>query len=208
MKQQEQDATLDDYRHFHGMLCHPKTAKRCIQSFRGGTVLFLPHDYMRKTPLSFSLSEYDCSGRVLNWMTYYSLVFVSLTGLWTLLGRTKLLIARHEGNTPIINKSSNVIVPLQSEVYPNDLVVSKEVLDYIVAHHPGTTGLFLERRFEFNFRGLLKVVMLHIQCSQGKRHLVEVYRLENKILHALFGCVVFPTLGWLSRSIFSQRKAV
>ena len=32
--------SLDEYKSFHGMLCKPKTAKRCIESFNNGVALF------------------------------------------------------------------------------------------------------------------------------------------------------------------------
>ena len=73
-------ATLQDFVHFHGMLCHPATAARCIRAFDNGSVLFMPQNYTFA-----SLADYDCAGGTLTLWSYYALVLVSLTGLWIVL---------------------------------------------------------------------------------------------------------------------------
>ena len=93
-------ASHQDFIHFHGMLCHPWTAKRCIASFipSGGRIIFAPRRIFKnieqKTPdalyeFSWFLRNYEVSG--LSYLEYLSLVVYSLTGLSTLLGMTKFV---------------------------------------------------------------------------------------------------------------------
>ena len=174
-------ASLEDFRNFHGMLCSPATAQRCIQAFSDSTVLFMPHDY-EDTP---SLVAYDSSRPAMNLASYYGLVLVSLTGLWTLLGRTKFLIGREENQKALAT-------PLSAETNP-ELVVQPKVLDYLRARNPDSTEFTLKRSFEYDFTGLLSVIMLHISCNQGKLHLVEVYKID----HAVLGAVIRPIVNSL-----------
>lgn len=183
-------ATLADFTHFHGMLSRPTTAQRCIDAF-SGTIVLLPNDYHGKA----NLPEYDYSGATLNLFSYYGLVLFSLTGLWTLLGWTRFLVARHEGNIKIDREA--LAKPLAAESIP-DLVVHRELLDYVCDQNPGTTELYLERRFEFDFSGLLTVVMLHLHCNKGKRHLIEVYEVKNSYWR-LLRQRIFATLGWFAQ---------
>lgn len=141
----------------------------------------MPHDY----ELVPSLAVYDSSRSALNIVSYYGLVFISWTGLWTLLGRTKFLVGREENEKALS-------VPLSAETNPV-LVVGPRVLDYLRAQNPDSTEFALKRRFEYDFTGLLSVMMLHISCNQGKLHLVEVY----KINHAILGTIVRPVMGAL-----------
>ena len=148
-------ASLTDFVNFHGMLCKPSTAFRCINEFRGGTVLFLPNEYNsrcgksqttlvttsavttspsatdNRTVLSAQqqeiLNSYDCSVS-LTVASYYVLVLVSFTGLLTLLGRTKFLVGRCEKPEKVVTSSSPRIV---SESDPR-LVIEPFVLDYIL----------------------------------------------------------------------------
>jgi len=173
--------SLEDFRNFHGMLCGPITARRCIQAFANSTVLFMPHDY-ESVP---SLQIYDSSRPAMNLVSYYGLVLISFTGLWTLLGRTKFLVGREENRKAIST-------PLAAETNP-DLVVHPRVVDYLQNMNPRSTEFALERRFEYDFTGLLSVVMLHISCNQGKLHLVEVY----KVHHAGVGAVLRPIINSL-----------
>eukprot|EP00977_Amphora_coffeiformis_P006559 scaffold1404_cov166-Amphora_coffeaeformis.AAC.26 len=171
-------ASLEDFRNFHGMLCRPFTARRCIQAFSDSTVLFMPHDYEN----SPSLEIYDSSRPAMNLMSYYGLVLISLTGLWTLLGRTKFLVGREENHKAFST-------PLSAETNP-DLVVQPKVLDYLRDRNPKSTEFALKRQFEYDFTGLLSVIMLHISCDQGKLHLVEVYKVHHAGVRAVLSPIV------------------
>lgn len=155
---------------FHGMVCHPKTAAQCIDSFTG-TILFMPSDY---TPSS--LASFDCSAKgVLTPVSYYMLVLFSLTGLSTLLGMTKVVAAKEYPTTAAVQG-----VPLASDSN-TALRVEKFVLDYC-KQYTNANSIFLKRRFEYKFRLVgLEVIMLHFLCDQDKLHLVEVYEFNNII---------------------------
>ena len=112
-------ATLADFTHFHGMLSRPTTAQRCIDAF-SGTIVLLPNDYHGKA----NLPEYDYSGATLNLFSYYGLVLFSLTGLWTLLGWTRFLVARHEGNIKIDREA--LAKPLAAKSIPDLVDTSQE----------------------------------------------------------------------------------
>ena len=95
--------SLDEYNSFHGMLCKPKTAKRCIESFNDGVALFADQKEYYKDDDDDDdinhlnrLSNFDFnnttaelgSGLPFNIWTYYLLVVLSLTGLISLLSIT------------------------------------------------------------------------------------------------------------------------
>ena len=162
--------TIEDYRNFHGMLCRPITARRCIDSFTG-TILFMPTHYSTNT-----ICRYDCSNGMLNLFSYYLLVLVSFTGLSTLFQQTKFLAAE---KVPAYPHQLNVDKKLVSKRNPK-LFVDKNVLDYIM-HQTDSSTLQLVRRFEYYFGGLvpLSVIMLHFVCDKGFLHLVEVYEVER-----------------------------
>jgi hypothetical protein len=210
-------ATVEDFRHFHGMCCRPSTAKRCIEAFTG-VILFMPHTYhyyvegkqqddgnnnstattsnqkkeKREAASSSSssavpdLSSQDY-GWILNLWLYYALVVFSLTGLWTVLGKTKFLIGRQEqdlGTTTNkkTTKRTPLKLPLTSEATINDLVMYPCVMDYIQQQHPDSTEFYLARHFEYDFVGLLQVMMIHISDNQGKLHLVEIFKIQVPLL--------------------------
>jgi hypothetical protein len=166
-------ASLSDYTHFHGMLCRPETAARCIQSFAGGTILFMPSHY---TPAT--LSSFDCSHKgVLTTTSYYMLVLFSLTGMSTLLGWTDFRMAQEFEDAT----TQDAQPPLTSQ-YKECLRVEPSVLEYC-KRHSSAEVLVLKRRFEYHFRLVgLEVVMLHFLCNHNKLHLVEVYHFNNRLL--------------------------
>ena len=190
--------TLKDFVHFHGMLCRPSTAARCIRAFDRGTILFMPSDY-NATAASCCLHNYDCSGGALTLTSYYALVVFSLTGLWTVLGRTKFLIGRHEPGRPTLTKNG-----MKAQHNPR-LVLDKTVIDYLHARHPDATEFCILRRFEYDFTNLLTVVMLHLQCNAGKIHLVEVYEIPNPILRTI-GRQLFSILGAITKFLTRRRR--
>ena len=162
-------ASLEDYKNFHVMLCHPKAAKRCINSFNG-SILFMPHHYTQQT-----LSDYDCGGGILTLISYYLLVLVTFTGLSTLLQQTEIRTA--EETFLELNDNNAVIV----SQYDNRLKVDRLVLDYILRQNPNSSSLKLIRCFDYHFGRLvpISVIMLHLKCDQGLLHLVEVYRVHR-----------------------------
>lgn len=162
-------ATLEDYRNFHGMLCNPTTASRCIDSF-DGCILFMPSTYTTST-----LGDYDCTD-TLNQVSYYLLVLLSLTGLSTLLLMTDFRKAKenfHEGiETEELFITSN---------FNSKLTVQQYALNYCMKY-TNAKKLCLKRHFEYHFRLVgLEVIMLHFICDKGKLHLVEVYTFNNWI---------------------------
>ena len=160
--------SLEDYTNFHGMLCWPKTAKRCIDSF-DGLVLFMPSNYGSAT-----LEKYDRTRPALTVLRYYLLVLISFTGLSTLLKITKFHCARQENAQPITG-------PIAAESN-EDLIADESVWQYIMDQSQ-TKNLKLTRRFEYSFCcGLISVVMLHITCSRNLLHLVEVYQVKPRPL--------------------------
>ena len=107
---------------FHKMFCSPSVARQCIQTFEGHSALFLPSSYRflvtpnmaedttntedramaasnrRSSPSFLKLSAYETC-YMLNLVTYYALVLLSLTGVSTLLGMTDT-IQCHEYEHP------------------------------------------------------------------------------------------------------------
>lgn len=151
-------------------------------------------------------------------VSYYGLVLFSMTGLWTLWGRTKFLVGRDETkqgsdnddnvvSATADNKSSSSTC-LVAETNP-ELVVRPVVWDYLHEQNPTSTQFTLQRRFEYDFSGLLTVVMLHLSCDQGKLHLVEVYKVENPIVRRL-ARAVFATMGFFVQTWgrWTQKKVV
>jgi len=166
-------ATLNDYSNFHGMLCRPSTAQKCINSFNG-TILFMPEHCRTSDPAN--IARYDCSGGILNLASYYLLVVVSLTGLSTLFRQTKFLVAEQ---VPFQQQQVNVddLVSKQSN---SRLAVDQNVLNYVL-QQTNSSSLQVVRRFEYHFGGLVpvSVIMLHFVCDKGLLHLVEVYHVKR-----------------------------
>ena len=89
-------ATLADYARFHRMLVGPAAARRCVESFEGGVVVFAPA--AANTPAAFpprGKSAFDLAGS-LSVFSYYFLVATSFTGLSTLLGLTTTFVATED----------------------------------------------------------------------------------------------------------------
>ncbi|GAX27281.1 hypothetical protein FisN_13Lh151 [Fistulifera solaris] len=190
-------ATLEDYVHFHGMLCQPATAARCIQSF-DGSVLFMPKVVADAANLqACSLQKYEFSSGRLTLLSYYLLVLVSWTGFLTLIGRTNFLIGREEDvNLPLPDR-------LQAEIAGkrNNLELGfdrNRLMAHVQSVRPDTTELFIKRRFEYEFGNIVSVVMLHLVCDQGRLHLFEIYHMHNPLLRFLvksLSTIVAPFKG-------------
>ena len=179
--------SLEEYTHFHGMLCKPSTAARCVESFNG-TVLFMPHDYYDPTMTkreSSSLQPFDCTRPILSVVSYYLLVWMSLTGLSTLLRQTKFLVSRDYAsatntNLPLVfqrrrrpavegtqptkeeERDGNMDSPWVADS-DKELIVYPHVWEYVLdrsvlgdATTKEVSGeLRLKRQFEYNFGGVL-----------------------------------------------------
>jgi hypothetical protein len=174
-------ATLEDYIHFHGMLCNPGTAARCIQSF-DGSVLFMPKAAADAANLqACSLQKYEFSSGRLTLLSYYLLVLVSWTGFLTVIGRTKSLIGREEDvNLPLPD-----LVQAEIAGQRHNLMLGLDrnrLLVHVQSIRPDTTELFIKRRFEYEFGNIVSVVMLHLVCDQGRLHLFEIYHMHNPLL--------------------------
>lgn len=176
-----QSPSLEDYTHFHGMLCSPKTAARCIDSFDGISMI-IPNTYSLQSSATVLLAKYDVTPPVLTTFSYYLLVFVSLTGLSTLFKRTKVRCAEEHLNQPVLSSISSIS--------DNELVADDTVWSYVKGLAE-VDDLILHRRFEFEFLGgMLTVVMFHLKCKQDRLHLVEVYSIKNKLLRS-FAALIF-----------------
>lgn len=175
--------TMNDYRHFHGMLCRPSTAFRCIQSFTG-SALFMPAGG------EHSIEPFDYTS-LLNVATYYTLVFISCTGLLSLLGCTQCHVCNEA-------QAADPFVAPYTASSNSQLVVAPPVLTHLKATNPGSTSFILRRSFEYTFGGssFLSVLMLHLQCNQGGLHLVEVYRIHNPLARGIFA-TLFDCVGSL-----------
>ena len=246
-------ASVKDFSHFHGMLCRPSTAQRCIDEFVGATILFMPLDYNNKkhqtniqsdnkptkhSPASSSLSHFRTwdASHILTTTSYYGLVLLSFTGLSTLLRQTRFLVGRQE--TPATdnslsseNQPSKILDgKIVAESNPN-LVIEESVFDYIIAQeqvnkdpaqqstltakHQSAINtstseqFYIKRRFEYDFGGLLSVMMIHLgqtgTDSEHKTHLVEVYEIKNAVIRALWSRLVTP-FGSLLQEISRRRQ--
>ncbi|KAL7581306.1 hypothetical protein ACA910_006071 [Epithemia clementina (nom. ined.)] len=228
-------ATLQDFVNFHGMLCRPSTAQRCIDEFHSGTVLFMPNDYNRMLqqnhlilnnnnytnksaapPLSLAnvFAPYDFT-LTLTTSSYYALVLVTFTGLLTWLGLTKFLVGREKVEPIIDSSSSSLSRRVVAESNPH-LVIEPCVLDYIRIEQniPSTSNFFVKRQFEYNFGGMLLVMMIHLgvilndgssdtsdaaaAAAAATTHLVEVYRIQPTIVRVLYR-YTFSLMSWCCR---------
>lgn len=98
MKGHDRTPSLKDYAAFHGMLCKPDTAGRCIESFQDGAILFGTQDEYEIAVASMKdnkCANYDVNNIpfLFNIWTYYLLVVLSFTGFSSLLGFTKVIEA-------------------------------------------------------------------------------------------------------------------
>jgi hypothetical protein len=203
-----QRASLDDFKAFHGMLCGKEAALRALQTFEGGAITFASQDaYDAANSGKTDIVDLDFDLTIVN---YYFLVAVSFTGFSTLLGSTKLLEAieyvdNDDGdgdappNTPPLRfkrGDKTCIESLKVETTV-PLRCSPETMEYVIdkslAVGPATTipELTLIRKFEYDFGGWFTVMMLHFLCTNGRTHLVEIYRFdeETKVGTAVGGLV-------------------
>lgn len=169
-------ATLFDYQNFHGMLCNPWRASRCIHSFNG-MILFMPSSY---TPRDLTTYDYSTKG-MLTPLSYNLLVMFSFTGLSTLLKMTSMRLAIEIDDNAVQQQNESQVSDLTSK-YNSNLRIEPEVLDYC-KRYTLSSSMKLKRWFEYRFAlcGGLEVIMLHFVCDQNKLHLVEVYDFENWI---------------------------
>ena len=156
-------------------------ARRCINSFQEGVLIFAPLSYTKDPAVSFpdnGTSPYEV--RKLTMLAYYSLVLCSLTGLCTILGQTRLVDAR-EGGTLTTDRAA-----LQHRLHPTEPLSS-----YLVRRVGSPVSLL--RRFEYRFRLVgLHVIMLHYFSEADRRlHLVEVYEGPHERL--LWGCLLYTS---------------
>jgi hypothetical protein len=188
--------SVSDYANFHGMVCRPRTASRCIDSFAGGTILFMPSTYTPKT-----LATFDCSTiGLLTPLSYYMLVLLSLTGLSTLLRRTDFRTAREFAS----DDTKDAEATLTSQHNPL-LRVESHVLDYCKSKSD-SNSLILKRCFEYEFKLVgLEVIMLHFQCDRNKLHLVEVYHFHHWIWQDWVAPILM-SFGKAFRDFIDRRK--
>jgi hypothetical protein len=218
-------ASADEYDRFHRMIADPFTARRCIASLRKnhGCILFLPSEL----PSPDEICLHDASF-LLNMLSYYALVFASLTGVSTLLGMTHTFDVQEfpfKYGIPMWPPSRRVDTDsLKSKVEPK-VHVTDDALQYVVKHiknHNRTPAsekadnaenitLLLVRRFEYNFRlaGGLNVIMLHFVSSDCPQtvHLVEVYHVQNRTLR-VFLQYVFRVMGQVLRFFHTRGKVI
>ena len=182
--------TLNDFANFHGMLCGPSVAQKCIDTIDGG-ILFMPHTY---TPEM--LPYYETAPEALTLWNYYLMVIISLTGLSSLLGWTEFCTSKEymTNTTDSTNKDKHM-----TRIHPKSTTIVSES-DHLLALDPtvwsylvdktSSSGFTLERRFEYKFAfGGVSVLMLHVRDDNNKLYLVEMYRLENFIGRHLFAAI-------------------
>ena len=169
-------STHKEFTTFHGMLCNPMSANRCIKAFNG-TILFMPSNYKEK-----GIATYHTTN--LNLVTYYLLVLWSLTGLSTLLRMTHFIETKEDLKNGLISPE-----------------ITEDIVTYINQESGSDQGnqLTVIRRYAFYFRLCgVRVKMFHLQSSDkaDKLHLVEIYepitfsQLVSTILIALAAIVV------------------
>mmetsp|Transcript_16514 Transcript_16514/g.24368 ORF Transcript_16514/g.24368 Transcript_16514/m.24368 type:complete len:244 (+) Transcript_16514:2883-3614(+) len=186
--------TLSQYNAYHSMVCSPSTAVQCSDSFNG-SVIFIPAG----TTVTSSTPDY-C--KLLNAITYYGLVLISLTGLSTLLGLTEFVeykeISVSEQSVVMVvsdstkqnDKTNEELMqqPLSPHLRPknceqttsndNNIAVSMDALRYIADKHSSSSDLSdlrIVRKFEYNFRLLgLNVIMCHLKSKNNKNDEEEV----------------------------------
>lgn len=219
MKESNHKPSLKNYTAFHGMLCGPVEAHRCIQSFEGGVLLFASQEeYDASTGDLYEFDHNDIPMR-LNLWTYYLLVLGSLTGCCTALGCTKVIKAIEcvdndsdrdslrnaplrfqKGDNVYIesSKTATTTLPLRLPPKAMEYVINQSFgvgplptkntinehsnMETNVKLRAGSNAmpeLTLIRRFEYDFGGFLSVMMLHFLCTNGRTHLIEIYRLDR-----------------------------
>ena len=155
---------------FHGMLCGPAIAARCVDSFNG-TILFMPSTY---EPDKFRNHRERLPHEVksLTLLKYYALVLFSLTGLCSMLRQTETLDANEDAAALAASDDCGANRDHPLRVHP--------IVIHALASRHGSAQLV--RRFEYRFRLLgLHVCMYHFRgrvdgSQQDSLSLVEVYK--------------------------------
>ena len=191
--------TIEQYHAFHSMLCSPRTAWECCESFTrgGGCVMFLP-SAPDSSRTEGELSRGNFSAR-LGLVSYYALVVFTLTGLSTLLGLTDAVERREVGREEegaLLPGPGDAPTPRFGSARDPAVVATPAILDYVRRRGGETDGksqMRLIRRFEYDFRPVgLSVIMLHILSSGDDEggdvlHLVEVYRFRSPAVRWVVG---------------------
>lgn len=129
--------------------------------------------------------------RVLNLFTYYWLVWISFTGLSTLLGLTKTMCTSED-----MNKG---LPPNETED------ITDEILLYL--SYPSKEDCKVVRKFEYYFRiPLIHVKMFHVLGNDNKLHLVEIFRGNTTRIAQLLGAVLVATLA-ITMSVMESMRA-
>ena len=218
--------TLAEYTRFHGMVARPSVARRCVDSFHNGVVVFTPSSVF--TPVASEsinaatafpttdgvISRYEVVG--LTVFKYYALVLYSLTGLCTALGLTRTIDAREDllNGLPALNGEA------ESRVAAHPLHPSPAILEY-VSRRSGSPSLTVVRRFEFDFKLVgLRVVMLHLRgarppatadscgLSPEPLHLIEVYELARGVRLAVGAAMVMSASWALVRGLLYRARSL
>lgn len=226
MDQSKAQATLNEYRAFHSMLCPPHVAKRCIDSLvgaGGGVFLF-------GTPDAHAGGRADCTSFWGVW-PYYFLVLYSLTGLSTLLRLTDEVDAREFSvgdKAPIPEEGSKWLRSERNE----SVAVSNSAIECCRRAGSNQRGkqkcedteklpsIRLRRRFEYDFRLIgLNVIMLHFMTtastakggesellgadSRELLHIVEVFQFRNPLVR--FIGRLTEEIRYLASSFFPKK---
>ena len=177
---------LQRFNNFHGMLCSPRTAQRCITALTGN-ILFMPSNYKVKGIRHYLVTD-------LNIWTYYGLVFASLTGLSTLLGLTRT-----------IKVEENLNIGINCPEFESD----PDILQIVVSPTASSTThshakAKVIRRYSYHFLlPMFRVQMFHVISDDApeKMHLVEIFDAKNGLSS------VYALTGFLLVSFFvSQRR--
>ena len=251
MKLHDISPRLEDYTAFHGMLCKPDVARRCIKTFKDGAGLFASQvDYNDALSGSKKIANFDFNNSPLplNTMTYYLLVIMSLTGFCSLFLCTKVLVAtecieRFDANSKDVpgnaelrfKKGDGRYFESSSTSTNTPLRLPPEALEYVIDRsaalgplHANTEikdqtndnkavldamtlpELILIRRFEYDFGGVLSVMMLHFVCTNGRTHLVEIFRFKRTITGLLATILIQPLYiaKALLQNVRSRRQPV
>lgn len=131
--------SLSDYTAFHGMLCRPDAARRCLESFQNGVVLFADqqiYDSINEENAPISDSDFGISPFPLNVWTYYLLVLASLTGFCSVMRRTRVVQAikydnnNESGDKPLRFRKGDLTTIVSATRIP--LRLPPEALEYVI----------------------------------------------------------------------------
>jgi hypothetical protein len=185
---------LTDYIAFHGMLISPAGARRCVDSFNGVVLFAEQAAYDNHSDLKNF--DYNRTPLRLTVWSYYLLVAFSLTGLCSLLGQTRLLISIDSEDTVFFAGEEEAVDSIEIQnlripAYAISYVIQRANDQKLKSAKP-VQSIKLTRRFEYNFGGFLSVMMVHFVCCNGRKHLIEVYRVENSVLGFLTKALLMP----------------